>query len=77
MSCAAVQEPPEWMGELRSLQALHLSFDTMQQLPQSLWNLTGLIELKIAGALEEVSPKIGQLSALQCLWSPPVVQGRG
>jgi hypothetical protein len=47
---------------------LNLKFNSIRQLPQSLWTLTGLVELHISGdSLEEVSPEIGQLTALQCL----------
>ena len=54
MMCAAVQERPTWIGELRSLQVVNLDFNRIRQLHQSLWTLTGLVELFISGdSLEE------------------------
>jgi len=65
MDCSVLLELPEWIGNLRALQTLHLILYAVKQLPLSLWELTGLRELELCvDGLECLSAEIGNFTAL-------------
>ena len=68
MSGTKIQELPESIWNLSSLQSLDLSGTQIQELPESIGNLSSLQGLNLSGTqIQELPESIGNLSRLQSL----------